>query len=157
MYQAFLCSWTTDSLDQISCQLSHDTQSSKSLLYDTEEKQPTLKLLSLSAFRSDSKLFKVLENPRNTRYSLIISSSIGTAAAAILFSFALVSVCTSSCSSVFRSKKSQGSPRWNACSESAAPFSQCLYSLPFFIYLLFIYLFIENETEEKGKSHPPFQ
>ena len=61
------------------------------LLYNTKEKQPTLKLLSLSAFRSDSKLFKVLENPRNTRYSLIISSNIGTAAAAILFTFAPVS------------------------------------------------------------------
>lgn len=31
------------------------------------------------------------------------------------------------------------------------------YSLPFFIYLLFIYLFIENEKGRKGRSDPPCQ
>lgn len=50
----------------------------------TAIKQLTLKLLSLSAFRSDSKLFKVFENARNTRYSLITSSNIGIAAAIFL-------------------------------------------------------------------------
>ena len=31
------------------------------------------------------------------------------------------------------------------------------YSLPFFIYLLFIYLFIENEKGKKGRSDPSCQ